>query len=108
MQEERPVGDPLDRDPGEAADGLRDPLEVLGAGRLDRHVPDLHAGFDADDVDRAEQAAGVADRLGETRERARAVREVDAQRRAERGGEVTGRHVPTTPSAASAAISSSR
>ena len=44
--------------------------------------------LDADEVDRAEQAAGLADRLGETRERARLVLEADAQRRAERRGRV--------------------
>ena len=48
-----------------------------GPRRSPRHgdVADLLAGLDADDVDRVEQATGVADRLGEPRERAGAVRQ---------------------------------
>ena len=51
-------------------------------------VADLLAGLDADEVDRVEQAAGVADRLGEPREGAGPVVEMDPERRAELRGEV--------------------
>ena len=91
--------------PSIAADALDDPLEVIGVGRVDRDVAHLDALLDADEVDRAERAAGLADRLREARERPRRIREPDANRGAERRGEMA--HVRITPSAASAAISSS-
>jgi hypothetical protein len=50
-------------------------------GGEDGDVADLRAPLDADEVDRVEQAAGVADRLGQAGERARPVVEVDAERR---------------------------
>ena len=53
---------------------------------VDRDVAHLLARLDADEVDRAEVAARVADRAREVGERAGPVVEVHAQRRAERGG----------------------
>ncbi len=106
MEQEGAIGDVLDLDAVERANGVGDPPEVVGVRRFDRDVADLPTGLDTDDVDRPEQAAGVADRLGEPRERSGAVRHMDPEGGAEGGGEVTC-HVRTTPSAASAAISSS-
>jgi len=40
MEQEGAVGDVLDLDAVERANGVRDPLEVLGVGRLDRDVAD--------------------------------------------------------------------
>ena len=73
-------------------------------GGVDGDVADLRALLDADEVDRAERAARLADRAREPGERARRVGEADADRGAERRGDVA--HVRITPSAASAAISS--
>jgi hypothetical protein len=85
VEQERAVGDVLDLDPLDRADGRDDPLEVVGVGRLDRDVAHLRAPVGADEVDRPERAAGVADRLGDARERAGVVREADPDRGAERG-----------------------
>ena len=74
MQEERPVGDVDDLDPVDLADGVEDPVEVRRVGRQDRDVADLVAGLDANEVDRAEEAFGVGDRVGERGERAGMVR----------------------------------
>ena len=106
MEQEGAIGDVLDLDAVERANGVGDPPEVIGVRRLHGDVADLPTWLDADDVDRPEQAAGVSDRLGEPRERPGAVRHMDPEGGAEGGGEVTC-HVRTTPSAASAAISSS-
>jgi hypothetical protein len=51
---------------------------VLGVVREHGDVADLRAALDADQVDRTEQAAGLADRLGKASERARMVLESDA------------------------------
>ena len=53
-------------------------------GREHGHVAHLLPLLDADEVDRAEQPARIADRVGQPRKGARLVLEVDAQRRAER------------------------
>jgi hypothetical protein len=63
---------------------------MRGVGREHRHVADLRSALDADEVDRAEQTAGLADRLRETGERAGLVLEPDAQRRAEGSGWMCG------------------
>ena len=105
VHQERPVGDVLDLDAVDRADALDDPLEVVGVGRVDGDVAHLGRLLDADEVDRAERAAGLADRLREPCERARGVGEPHADRGAERRREMA--HVLITPSAASAAISSS-
>ena len=104
VHEERPVGDALDLDAVDAAHALDDPRHVVGVGRLDRDVAHLGALVDAHEVDRAERASRVSDRLREARERPRRVGEPDADRGAERRGQVA--HARITPSAASAAISS--
>ena len=81
MQVEGAVRDVLDLDAGERADGVEDRLEVRRIGCEDGDVADLRAALDADEVDRVEQAARVADRLGQPGERAGPVVEVDAERR---------------------------
>ena len=85
VQQERPVGDVLDLDAGHRLDGGDDLLDVVGARGVDGDVADLLALLDADEVDRAQVAAGLADRAGDLGERAGAVVEMDAQRGAERG-----------------------
>ena len=72
--QERAVGDVLDLDAVDRADGRDDPVDVLLVGREHGHVADLRAVLDADEVDRAERAAGVADRRREPGERSRAGR----------------------------------
>ena len=67
VEQERPVGDVLDLDARERVDGGDDLLDVVGARGVDRDVADLLALLDADEVDRAEAAAGVADRAGDAR-----------------------------------------
>ena len=71
-------------------DGFEDPLDVRGVGREERHVPHLVPAPDSHEVDCAEEAARVADRLGESRERAGVVLEAHAHRGAERGRGVHG------------------
>ena len=61
--------------PSSGADALDDPLEVVGVGGVDGDVAHLRRALDADEVDRAERATCVADRLREPRERARGVGE---------------------------------
>ena len=80
VEQERPVGDVLDLDARQRAHGRDDRLDVVGARRVDRDVADLLALLDADEVDRAEVAAGVADRAGEVGERAGPVVEVTRMR----------------------------
>ena len=80
-------------------------LQVIVVGRGDRHVAHLVVALGAHEVDRTQRSARVPDRLREPGERARRVGETHADRGRERGGEVA--HVRITPSAASAAISSS-
>ena len=70
VHQERPVGDAFDLDPVDRPHSFDDLLEMLGAGRVDRDVADLRRAFDADEVDRAERTARVADRLRESCERA--------------------------------------
>ena len=83
VEQERAIGDVLDLDAGQAVHGGDDPLDVLRARGVDGDVADLLALLDAHEIDRAEVAAGVADRAREVGERARAIVEVDTQRRAE-------------------------
>ena len=86
MHQERPVGDVLDLDAGHCLDCGDDLLDVVGARGVDRDVADLLSLLDANEVDRAQVAAGLADRAGDLGERAGAVVEMDAQRGAERCG----------------------
>ena len=60
--------------------GGDDLLDVVGARGVDRDVAHLLALLDADEVDRAEAAAGVADRARDLGERAGPVVEMHAQR----------------------------
>ena len=71
VHQERAIRDVLDLDAVDPANALDDPLEVLRVGCVDRDVADLDALLDADEVDRAERAAGLADRAREPPERAR-------------------------------------
>ena len=82
--EERAVGDVLDLDSMHPPYGFEDPLDVRGIGCEERHVAYLVPAPDSHEVDRAEEAARVADRLGERREGAGMVLEAHAHRRAER------------------------
>ena len=66
--EEDAVGDVDDLDAVDRTDGVDDRLEVLLVVGEDVDVADLRRSFDADEVDRAEQAARLADRRGEPRE----------------------------------------
>ena len=104
VHQEGAVRDVLDLDALDSADALDDPLEVIRVGCVDGHVADLDPLLDADEVNRSERAAGLADRARETPERARRVRQAHANGGAERRGDMT--HCRITPSAASAAISS--
>ena len=82
--EEGPVGDVLDLDPVQMRDGFEDPLHVRAVRGEEGDVADLVPAPDPHEVDRAEQAACVADRLGELGERAGVVLQTHAHRRAER------------------------
>ena len=82
--EERAVGDVLDDDAVErAAPPRRSGRCAPASAREHGDVADLRAALDADEVDRVEQAVLLRDRGRERGERARAIREVDAQRCAE-------------------------
>ena len=91
VEQERPVGDVLDLDPVSRADRLDDPLDVRLVVGEHGDVAHLLAALDPDQVDRAEQPAGLADRARQPRERSRLVVEVDAQRGAEGRGRVHSR-----------------
>ncbi len=54
MHQERAIGDALDLDPVDLADGGDDPLEVLGARSIDGDVAHLGVPLDADEIDRTE------------------------------------------------------
>ena len=87
VHQERAVGDVHDLDArrrARTASTIR--VDVVGVGREDRDVAHLRRRLDAHEVDRAEEAAGLADRRGEPRERAGRVVEAHAQRGAERCG----------------------
>jgi len=83
VEQEGAVGDLLDVDSVQRADGLDDSLDVCLVVREHGDVADLHAALDPDEVDRAEQAACLADRARQPRERPRLIVEVDAKRGAE-------------------------
>ena len=97
VHEERAVGDVHDGDAGHVADGVDDPLAVVGVRRRDRHVAHAALARDPHEVDRAEVAVGLADRCGDLRERPRHRRELDADREAVRRGRVGGRHLAAKP-----------
>jgi hypothetical protein len=88
VHQERPVGGVLDRDAVHRLHRLHDRVGVLRVRRLEGDVADLRAAVDADEVDRVEQAAGVADRGGEVGEGPGAVLEADADGDAEGSGVV--------------------
>ena len=85
VEEERAVGDVDHLDAGHLVDGRGDRVHVLRVVGEHGDVADLRAALDPHEVDRAEQAARVADRLGEPGKRAGLVLQADAKRRAERG-----------------------
>jgi len=90
--EKRPVRDVDDLGGTALADCCDDAREVRVVVGEYRDVAELRPPFDADEIDRAEQSAGLADRRREPRERARPVVEPDP----ERGTEGRGRmHVST-------------
>ena len=65
MGEEGAVGDVLDLDSIHLPYGFEDPFDVRGVGREERHVPHLVPAPDTHEVDRPEEPARVADRVGE-------------------------------------------
>ena len=83
VHEERPVGDVLDLDSVHGGDRRDDALEVRGVTGEHGHVPDLVVAPDPHEVDGAEQAACLRDRLRERGERARPVLESHADGGAE-------------------------
>lgn len=83
MGEEDAVGDVDDLDPVDGMDSREDRVEVLLVVREDGDVADLRRSVDPNEIDRAEQAARLADRGGQARERARPVLDPDSDRRAE-------------------------
>ena len=96
VEQQRPVGDLLDFDAVLRAHRLRDAGDVLLVDREDRHVADLLAVLEPDEVDRVEEPARLADRAGHPRERARAVVEMHAEGGAERRrGVRDGAHRPS-------------
>ena len=61
----------IDLDPRHLVDGVDDRAAMCSASPASTVTSRIFASaLDADEVDRAEQAAGLADRLGEPRERA--------------------------------------
>ena len=106
VHQEGPVGHVDELDPGDLLYGGGDLLQMLGVAGEHRHVADLRARLGADEVDRAEQAAGLADRVGEPAERPRPVFEPDPQCRAEGGGRMQGGH--QGPAGSAVRTSSSR
>ena len=106
VQQEGPVGDVLDLDAGQRLHGGDDLLDVVGARRVDRDVAHLLALLDADEVDRAEAPARVADHAGDVGEGTRTVVQMHAERGAEgrrRMGVAHGAIVAEAPAAASVA-----
>ena len=97
MHEERAVGDVHDGDAGHVADGVDDPLAVVGVRRRHRHVAHAALARDPHEVDRAEVAVGLADRCGDLRERPRHGRELDADGEAVGRGRDGGRHLAAKP-----------
>jgi hypothetical protein len=81
--EEDTVRDVDDLHALDGADGGDNGVEVPLVVGEDVDVADLRRALDADEVDRAEQAAGLADRRREAGERARMVLDPDADRGAE-------------------------
>ena len=61
----------IDLDARHLVHGVGDRVHVRGVVREHGDVADLRPALDPDEVDRAERAAGLADRLGEAREGAR-------------------------------------
>jgi hypothetical protein len=90
VREERAVGDVLHLDPVHVAHCGKDAVDLRRVRRQERHVPHLVSAADPHEVDRAEEAPGVTDRLRQGGERARVVLESDGHRRAERGRGVKG------------------
>jgi hypothetical protein len=86
VQQEGPVGDVLDLDPLDRADALQDPLEVCPVRREHRHVANLVVALDANEVDGAEKAFGLADRRGQRGEGSGVILQPHAHRRAEGRG----------------------
>ena len=84
MQEEGAIRHVVDLDAVDLAHGLDDPLDMGRVAGLDGDVAHLGGAVDSDEVDRAEQAAGLADCRREPRERSGPVLETDPDRRAER------------------------
>jgi len=95
VEQQRAVGNPLDLDAVLCAHHRRDARDMWLVDGENRHVSNLLAVLEPDEVDRVEEAAGVADRSGHARERARAIVEVHAKRGAERGGGVRRDHPPS-------------
>ncbi len=80
VQLKRPVGDGLDADAVDLLDRPHHRLAVRGVDARHRDVADDLPALDAHEVDRAEDAALVADRARDEPERARPLRQPDAHR----------------------------
>jgi hypothetical protein len=65
VQEERTVRDAVDANAFDLADELDDATCVLRIGARDRDVPDGLGRPDANEVDRADDRVGLADRAGD-------------------------------------------
>ena len=72
-----------DLDTVDRMDGGDDRVEVLPVVGENVDVADLRRAFDAHEVDRPEQAAGLSDRRGQAGKRAGCVLDPDANRGAE-------------------------
>src|SRR4029079_11220493 len=108
MHEEGTVGDVQDLDARDPAHRGGDLLHVPGVACEHGDVADLGSTLDLDQVDRAEETARVADRLGQPPERSGAVLQADAQRGAERRGRVDVGHAGAPISAGAWTSSSKR
>ena len=84
VHEEGAIGDTENVDPVEGADCVRDGVEVLLVRCRDGDVAHLVVRLDAHDVDCAERAPGLPDRLGDPCERPGCILQSQPQSRAER------------------------
>ncbi len=86
MQQEGAVGDALHVHARKRSHALDDALAVLGVGSVHGDVADGALASRAHEIDRAEVAAGPADRARDLREAAGRGGDDDADREAVRGG----------------------
>ena len=82
VHQERAVGDAVDRDAVQRADGADDGLGVRRVDAGDGDVADHALGLDAHEVDRAEHRVGLGDGVRDARERAAVLRDLQPHREA--------------------------